>query len=399
MTVFCRGFRLAGDCRLSRSLALVMSFWVTLVTLGFGLWPLNFNSENQVYWLLGQHGVQFHKQGSSLKLSNPGVIYGALPMDIQSVTGTYQPATVELYVEPHHEAYNNVAHILAFGDGTRIEPFVIGQWKTDLEIICQDHDGRAGKAYKQITLKDALHKDVQTMITITSDQDRTCVYLNGQLAKTIVTEALIGLGQFKGHLMLGNASDCGNQWVGKLYGLALYQGMLSPEQVHSNYESWTGSDATQPALTGKPIVVYTFDEQHGSEVFNQVDDQNHLVIPKAYSPLKRNMLMFFGDDLRLDHAFLKDVIINVSGFMPIAFLMAVCFNGTGQKNMIPLTLAIVLIGTLMSLGIEVSQAYLPTRTSSLLDVLCDSFGAFLGVLSYRLFFRKAAVLGLAFIGH
>ena len=81
-----------------------MCLLVTLVTLGFGLWPLNFNSENQVYWLLGQHGVQFHKQGSSLKLSNPGVIYSPSPMDIPFVAGTHQPATVELYVEPHHEA-------------------------------------------------------------------------------------------------------------------------------------------------------------------------------------------------------------------------------------------------------------------------------------------------------
>jgi len=367
-------------------------FIVTLVTLFYGLKPFNFNSENHVYWLQGNSGIQLHKEGTSLKLSSPGIIQSPSPLNIRSATKKYHPATIELYVEPHHEAYNYVAHILAFGDGIRIEPFIIGQWRRDLEIICQGRDGHAGKQYKHVTLEGAFRKNVKLLITVASGQDQTRVYLDGQLAKTIGTKALIGPEQLKGHLMLGNASDCGNQWSGKLFGLALYSGVLSPEQVHGNYDAWISGDAVRPLLTGKPIILYTFDEQQGTQVLNQVEDKNHLIIPEAYSPLKRNMLMFCGDDLRMDRALLKDVIINVLGFMPIAFFMMMYFNGTGQKTTLSLTLGIVLIGALMSLGIEISQAYLPTRSSSLLDVICNAFGSYLGVLSYKLFGLKVFML-------
>jgi len=297
-------------------------------------------------------------------------------------------------VEPRDETFNGVAHILAFGDGRIIEPFIIGQWRTDLEIICQGRGGRSAKEYRHISLGNALHKDVKTFITITSGQERTDVYLNGQPAKTRSKDAMIGVEQLSGHLMLGNASDCGNQWCGRLYGLALYSGVLSPEQVHSNYQSWLYSDAAPPELQGEPIALYTFDEQQGSHVFNQVDDKNHLVIPETYSPLERNMLMPFWTNVGIDRFLLFDVTINVLGFMPFAFFLLNYLDRTGQISPACLPLAVVLAGAIISLGIEISQAYLPIRTSSQLDVICNTCGAYFGVLLYKVVYRRLTKLRL-----
>ena len=60
-------------------------------------------------------------------------------------------------MEPHDESFSNVAHILAFGDGETIEPFIFGQWKTDLEIIRQGPGGKSSPDYRQISLDNALH--------------------------------------------------------------------------------------------------------------------------------------------------------------------------------------------------------------------------------------------------
>ncbi len=383
----------------SRKTAVLGLFMTATVTLFYGLRPFNFFSDNHVHWLQDQTGAQFHKEGGLLPLSSPGVIYSPSPMHIQSVGSEYCPATIELYIEPHDEAYDYVAHILAFGDAARIEPFIIGQWRSDLEIICQSAGGRSSENYRNITLKGVLHKDVKTMVTIVSGRDEICVYLNGQLAKKIATKALIGLEQFRGHLMLGNASDCGNQWKGKLFGLALYSGTLSPDQVHRNCQSWIDSDTTASRLAGSPIALYTFAEQEGSHVFNQVEDRNHLIIPESYSPLKRNMLRPFWRGVHVDRWLLQDVIINVFGFMPIAFCMAACLNRRLQDPSMNIVLAVVVVGAIVSLGIEISQAYLPTRTSSLLDVVCNAFGASLGALSYRTLFQKAFSLRCTGIGH
>lgn len=384
--------QLAPQNVVSRKSTLLLLVLVTIVTIWFGVRPFNFTSRNRVYWLKNQNGVQFHEQGSFLTRSSPGVIYSPKNFEVSSVAGTYEPITIELYVEPDDEAFDYVAHILAFGDGERIESFVIGQWKTDLEIIRQGQEGRSGQDYRNIYLKSVLHRDVKTFVTITSDQARTDVYLNGQLARTYSKESLIGVEQFHGHLMLGNASDCGNQWAGKLYGFGLYRGALSPEQVYKNYEAWTCKEVRPLELVGRPIALYTFDERQGSQVFNYVGGKNHLLIPETYSPLKRNLLVPFWKGTIVDRGLFFDVIINVLGFVPFAFWLTHCLSVVGRIPQRFWTVTVVLSGAIMSLAIEISQAYLPTRHSSLLDLICNTCGACLGVSLYTIVCGRLSAL-------
>lgn len=365
--------------------------FTTIVTLGVGLRPFNFNAKNHVCWLGNENGIQFQKGESCLNRSSPGVVYSPTKFDVSSMTGPYQPVTIELYLEPHAENSINVAHILAFGDGRTIEPFIIGQWKTDLEIIRQGPGGRSKQDYKQISIADALRRDVKTCIAITSGHERTDIYLDGDLVKTYETKQFVGVKQFSQHLMLGNASDCGNQWVGTLFGLALYRDILTSGQIHSNYLSWTQSDQVDVELSGNPIALYTFNEKQGSGIANQACDKNHLIIPKRYRPLKRIMLQPFWKHEHVDRRFLFDVVINVLGFIPFAFLL---IHNLNMAERIPpgnWAIAVILAGGGMSLAIEISQAYLPIRHSSLLDLICNTCGAFLGIVLYKIIYRRPSL--------
>jgi VanZ family protein len=193
--------------------------------------------------------------------------------------------------------------------------------------------------------------------------------------------------------MLGNASDCGNQWVGRLFGLALYRGVLTSEQLHRNYLSWTQSDQVDVELSGNPMVLYTFDEKQGRRISNRAGDKNHLIVPKRYRPLKRIMLQpSWKHTSVVDRGFLSDVIINVLGFIPFAFLLIHYLNTAGRIPLRRLVFAVVLVGALTSLVIEGSQAYLPTRHSSLLDLICNTCGAYFGVLLYKIVCRKPFML-------
>ena len=214
------------------------------------------------------------------------------------------------------------------------------------------------------------------------------MHVNGEHVKTFAKKELVGLEQFSGHLMLGNASDCGNQWVGRLFGLALYRGVLTSEQLHRNYLSWTQSDQVDVELSGNPIALYTFNEKQGSRISNQAGDKNHLIIPKRYRPLRRIMLQPFWKHESVDRRFLFDVIINVLGFVPFAFLLIHYLNIAGRIQPGFWAFAVVLAGAVMSLVIEISQAYLPIRHSSLLDLICNTCGAYFGILLHKIVYRR-----------
>jgi VanZ family protein len=73
-----------------------------------------------------------------------------------------------------------------------------------------------------------------------------------------------------------------------------------------------------------------------------------------------------------------DVSINVLGYGPLGFLLALALLRTGwPRSAVPVA---ALVGTLLSLGMEYLQIYLPQRIPSNLDLLLNAAGALSGAL-------------------
>lgn len=349
---------------------------VTVATLLFGLWPLNFWPENQVHWLDRRNGVQFHRRGTSSKTPGWGVVYSATDMDIPSMGHAFEPATIEIYVESRAAAGPGLAYILSVYDADATESLVIGQWKSYLEV--QHWDNGSGHKYRGIDLKDALLKDSRVLITIASAEDRTDIFVNGELARSSSRASFLGLERFRGRLLLGNSPTGQNPWAGNLYGLALYRGCLLPEQVGQDYRYWTDTTETTAERQHHPIVLYAFDEREGTCVHNRVDAKNHLTIPRTYRSLRRDILTPFWRHVEFDRGFAVDVIINVFGFVSFGFCLARCLRQGQQLPSAWALLAAILAGAVLSLSIEIAQVALPGRCSSSLDLICNTFGAGLG---------------------
>ena len=74
-----------------------------------------------------------------------------------------------------------------------------------------------------------------------------------------------------------------------------------------------------------------------------------------------------------------DVAINVAGYAPLGFMLALGLTRSGwPRSAVPVALV---MGTALSLLMEFLQIYLPKRVPSNLDLLLNSVGALLGALS------------------
>jgi len=374
-----------------RTLSLVVLVLVSVVTLLFGLWPLNFLAQNGVRWLSGQNGIEFYKGGLSPKRAVGGIVYSHSPVDIESESNGFEPSTIELFVESNAGRGDGLAHVMSFHDGYPRSSLVIGQWKSYLIIRARDNRNAARDTYREIDLKGGLAINQKKLITVASGPDRTDIYVDGELANSCDVRELIGVGHFCGYLNLGNSSVGQSAWAGRIYGLAIYGKLLTPEQIRQHYVSWTDKPTTIPGVEPRPLLLYTFAERAGSSVHNQVGNANHLTIPSSFKPLRTAVVVRFWREVDLDWNTARDVLVNIVGFTPFACSLLM-FLTVGRRisprNAAVLTL---LAGAGLSIAIEAAQTGLPTRTPSLLDVVCNTAGTALGIMAFRTAMRTHTV--------
>jgi hypothetical protein len=370
---------------ISHKLSASLLILVSIVTLLFGLWPLNFFPENGVRWLVGQDGIQFYQRGLSTRRASGGVVYSDSPVDVPTKAHMFAPTTIEIYIEPHEEREGGLAHIMSFCDGYPRSSLVIGQWKSDLVIRSRDNQNDARDTYREIDLEHGLSPNQKKLITITSGAERTEIYVNGQLARSYDIRSLIGAGHLNGYLNLGNSSIGHSTWVGNLYGLALYDALLTSEQVRQHYRLWEGRSIDAPtAIEPKPMILYTFAQRTGTSVHNRMGRMNDLIIPSTFKPLRRYVVMRFWKDMDWDKGAVKDILVNIFGFLPFSLCMLMFLSDRKHISRRLAAFLTILAGVTLSLIIEACQMGLPTRTPSSLDLLCNTAGAVLAVVALKM---------------
>jgi len=89
----------------------------------------------------------------------------------------------------------------------------------------------------------------------------------------------------------------------------------------------------------------------------------------------------------------EDIVVNILGFVPFGFLAALWLVPARGPMRLRSFLLAVLMGTLISLAIEVTQAFIPARDSNMVDLLCNTAGTVLGAGCWVLGGWKAGRLG------
>ena len=225
---------------------------------------------------------------------------------------------------------------------------------------------------------DAFRDGKSAFWTVTFGQSGTAVYRDGALVRRSPLRPSIS--EFSGRLIVGNSPIFNDSWSGVLRGLAIYDTALNAAQIAHHYASWTKGGTPALAPDNACLALYLFNENAGRVVHNRVRAENDLYIPEKYMVLQQTVLDPVWRAFEWSRGFWQDAFINVAGFMPFGWFFCAYFSARGQR--LPALRASAL-GVAVSVFIELTQALLPTRDSSMSDLINNILGSVLGAVGYR----------------
>ena len=110
---------------------------------------------------------------------------------------------------------------------------------------------------------------------------------------------------------------------------------------------------------------------------NRLDPAADLTIPAHYFILHPPFLRSPWRRYRPNWSYWQDVTLNIAGFVPFGLCVCVYLSLTRVRHPGAIT---VILGLLVSLGIELLQTFLPTRFSDATDVITNTLGTTIGVM-------------------
>ena len=342
--------------------------FVLLGILVAGLWPFH-APKNEVSWLSAGSGLFFARHGSIVSA-------GQFKADGSRMDGA---CSLEIWLEPRR--VHSSGTILAFYlPQSGVSPFALRQSLGDLVIrrTSQDQLHRAEKA--KVYADDVFGRQMPVLVAISSGQAGTTVYADGKFVKKYLHFRFSG-GDLTGRLIVGNSPVTTDDWSGQVRGLAVYGRELTADEVSSHFANWTKGEGKGLAATEGALALYTFNEEGGNIVHNQIDSATDLLIPDRFFVLHEQFLERPWDEFRQDWNYWNDVGINIAGFIPLGFSFFAYFL-TIRKIKRPV-LVTVALGFAVSLTIEVLQAFLPTRDSGMTDLITNTLGTAVGVLAFK----------------
>lgn len=357
---------------------------VLIIILIAGLWPFNFFPENKVAWLQDKNGIYFPGQGIILI---PDSLY-----DPKQFLLNEKSITLEILIHPTEEPQNGINRILSIYDGEGSEITFLGQWKKHLIIQSRIKRPVGNTLHSEIGVDDALGKDRDYLLSITSGAEGTTIYINGQLSQAYPHHHVLdSLTSKEIGFILGNSPVGKNSWKGRIMRLAIYNRTFTAEQIVKHYQLYLENNFTMRPEKDECIGLYLFNEKQGAAVQDYSNLNNNLTIPVLFRPVKKIILDPSWQDFRWNKSFVQDTILNLLGFVPLGFFFtAFLLKASNWKKKI-IYIGVTVTGFAISLAIELSQIYLPSRYSQLDDVICNSAGTVLGILVLHLIIERKKI--------
>jgi hypothetical protein len=367
-----------------------------------GWWPFTFRQINNAA-LTPDDGLRFGR---------PGTAYTPLPPGkLRDLTDF----TIVLRLATDSSGLSSFEKIFSYALSQTEANFILGQWKDGLGMhvwAAETHQEIHFGAYG------VLSRDARIDCIISYNGSTLHLYENGTVRQTRDVGAL----RFKAWedpypLVLGTDAHGNSQWRGTLYEIAIYDRALAPgevsggrapEEAEAAADPGAGdgarnkmeTDGAQPAAghrnsaaagVARPLIHYVFapentyaTEFRGGKALAVRDlgtgAAADLVVPDYFMPYQRAYLGWQKDWMQNTSNWL-DVAVNIIGFLPLGVLLMHLLTNRGMPAMAALCIA-VSAGFIVSFGVEYLQAFLPSRDSSLRDLIANGAGTLIGSIGY-----------------
>lgn len=341
----------------------------------FALKPNGFNFSNNVNWITDQPGIRFSKYG--IAYTNSFIEYN------KEAISEPNGFSVEIALKPANYRETGFNIILAIHSGKEINNLLLVQVHSRIYLVSGDiYDLKRKQKRIRVNL-DPLSLTIQ-FVTITAGKKGSAVYLNGQLVQTKKDLTLQIPNGSKARLLIGNSVYGKHSWQGDVYGLAFYGYTLTAQDIKLHFNRWFQERNFSFAKKDKPLALYFFEEKGGVRAIDQSGESHHLKIPLRMHMFKKKILSSARSGFKLNNTINEDNIINLLGFIPLGFILAATFiklGGTFKKHYFVITISFCFI---VSLIVEIVQAWIPSRSSDMQDLILNTFGALIGatILSF-----------------
>ncbi len=344
-----------------KSLAAIPCLYV-LILLAGTMWPYNFRQENGV----------IPGRAEGMVFDPPATAYAS---GAGSKLGGLTSFTILVSLTPHGYESNGYARILTWSLDDDRRNFMIGQWNESL-VFKLKMSGRDKPIHFET--EGVFIKDRKTTLAIAFDGERLLLYKDGMLRRARRTAPLTP-GPWEGTypLVVGSEGNGKSPWKGSVERIAIFDRLLSRQEI-STSAGPDGAGGLDPLihydLTGAPRTR----TRHAMEMKDSGrPPAADLFVPARFAPFQRTYLGSVSlkwEDLRHEW---DDILLNIAVFIPLGVILFGFLFRWGVRPGLALALA-VMAGFLLSLSVELLQAWLPTRNSSLMDVITNTLGTAVG---------------------
>ncbi len=355
----------------------ILVFTVIVIVLFFGLRPKKWLSANNVHWLADEKALSFR---------DPGIAY-VDELRISAEEQQVREWSLQIIVAPENLDRLGFRPIVTIHNGDDRLQFTLWQWGDSL-IVMNGDDYTYSRKWPRISAMNVLSAGKVSFITVTSSHFGTRLFINGALAKEMKNwQITLPHGGKKQQLLLGNSVYGQHSWEGEIFGLVLYGKSMTRERVQHDYEKWLHNRMLLADSLDEPLFLYTFREGAGSFAADSTGNSKSLQIPTRQLVLQKTFLAPPWHNFTLNRSFWVDAIVNFSGFVPLGALLCLWLRqlpGLSGKYAAPVCVAFCFF---LSLSIEIAQAWLPNRFSSLSDLVLNTLGAWTGVFFLEIVLR------------